>query len=656
MNRSIFRSESDRTASIIILVCFTIVAVGCVLGMSYLFEYNFYQAGNNGETAKSIAVQIYSLDDTEVAKDFYDCIVEKTDEYRIKYYREKFSPANSSYAFTVNDENGRVLLDSTQGSGISFDSVLASSSHTGRSVFNAYDEHGNIVLREINYAIIAEEQLIAKDKYSNAFRWIDIADSLKYFVFVVLFVSILIIVILLSVSTINAGVTDEETGEIIPGFVEKIPLDLCTLFLFGLFCVAWMIVGLTSAADVEMVLNNVVVVITCVAAVLILLTYLNTISVRVKMGRIYKNTVFYMIYRKFKRKTPRKVRKIFSDMSAFKKLIIGIVVFFLLEAAILSSIAYLGILRENVPSKDILILFIIIWGITRLIIIPLFAMIAINLYYVKEEGQRLAEGIIGDSVTEKLTISSIRAHGRNLDQIRKEINKAMAQELKSERLKSELITNVSHDLKTPITSIKNYVDFLQHRDLTEEERVKYTEVIARHTDKLSMLLNDLIEASQISSGSIDINLEKTSLNIMLEQTVEEFSMKLEQSELLPRVSIPENDVYIMGDGQWLWRIFSNLLNNACKYSVPGTDIEISLEKNNGKAIIEIANISKIDLKVEGDELFERFVRGDSSRHTDGNGLGLSIARSLAELQGGTMEISVDGEKFAAIISFNSLSR
>ncbi len=654
MNRNIFRSESDRTASIIILVCFTIVAVGCVLGMSYLFEYNFYQAGDNGETAKSIAVQIYSLDDTEVAKDFYDCIVEKTDEYRIKYYREKFSPENSSYAFTVNDENGRVLLDSTQGSGISFDSVVASSRHTGRSVFNAYDEHGNIVLREINYAIIAEEQLIAKDKYSNAFRWIEIADSLKYFVFVVLFVSILIIVILLSVSTINAGVTDEETGEIIPGFVEKIPLDLCTLFLFGLFCVAWMIVGLTSAADVEMVLNNVVVVITCVAAVLILLTYLNTISVRVKMGKIYKNTVFYMILRKFKRKTPRKFRKIFSDMSAFKKLIIGIVVFFLLEAAILSSIAYLGILRENVPSKDILILFIIVWGITRLIIIPVFAMIAINLYYVKEEGQRLAEGIIGDSVTEKLTISSIRAHGRNLDQIRKEINKAMEQELKSERLKSELITNVSHDLKTPITSIKNYVDFLQHKDLTEEERIKYTEVIARHTDKLSMLLNDLIEASQISSGSIDINLEKTSLNIMLEQTLEEFSMKLEQSELLPRVLMPENDVYIMGDGQWLWRIFSNLLNNACKYSIPGTDIEISLEEKNGKATIEIANTSKTDLNVEGEELFERFVRGDSSRHTDGNGLGLSIARSLAELQGGTMEISVDGERFAAIISFDSL--
>lgn len=639
---------------IVILFCLTIIAVGCILGMSYLFEYHFYVSGDNGETAKSVAVQIYSLDDSEKAKDFYNCVIQKNDEPRISYYREKFSPKNSSYAFTINDENGRVLLDSTTYSDSTFSQIYSNSAHTGKSVFYSYDENGQVALRELNYAIVNENEMNANDKYSSAFRWIDIANTLKYFIFFVLLVSVLIIIIILSTITINAGLSDTENGEIVLGFVDRIPLDICTLFVILLFCVAWMVIGLTSAADVDMVLNNFVVMITCVVAVFVIMTYLTTLSVRVKMGKFYKNTVIYKLIRKFKRKTPRKVRRLLSDLSAFKKLIIGIGVFFFVEAGILFAVAYFGILNQIMPTKDILILFIVAWAMTRLIIIPVFAMIAINLYYVKEEGERIAEGIMGEEVSDKLTISSIRAHGRNLDQIKKEINRALEQELKSEKLKSELITNVSHDLKTPLTSIKNYVDFLQRDDLSDEDRKKYTQIIARHTEKLSMLLSDLIEASQISSGSIEINLEKTNLNIMLEQTVEEFAVKLEQSELCPKVVLPENDVFVMGDGKWLWRIFANLLNNACKYSAPTTDVEICLEESDGKASVRISNISQAALNVEGDELFERFVRGDSSRHTEGNGLGLSIARSLAELQNGTMDVSVSGKIFTATLTFDAL--
>ena len=219
---------------------------------------------------------------------------------------------------------------------------------------------------------------------------------------------------------------------------------------------------------------------------------------------------------------------------------------------------------------------------------------------------------------------------------------------------TELITNVSHDIKTPLTSIKSYVDFLQRDNLSEKERKEYLEIVAKHTDKLAVLAKNLIEVSQITSGNIEVNREKTSLNIIVEQTIEEFALKLEQSELIPRIRMPENEVYIMGDGEWLWRIFSNLLNNACKYAAVGTDVEISLEENNGKAAVRIANISKSALRVEGDELFERFVRGDSSRHTEGNGLGLSIAKSLAELQGGSFDVTVDGDLFKVTVSFSAI--
>lgn len=654
--RNRFSSANDATAMIVLLFCMTIVAVGCILGITYLVEYGFYTDGDNGQTAKSVAVQIYSIDDSEMAKDYYNCIYEKSDEPLMNWYHEKFSPENSSYAFSITDVNGAVRLSSPQASGHSYETIANSSDYTGKQLFYAYNEKSEPELLVLNYAVSSGEDMIANDKYTQAFRWIDIADTLKFFVFVVLFIAVLIVIILLSLITINAGNTDEETGEIIPGAVEKVPLDVLTLCLISLFTVAWMIIGLTSAADVEMVLNNFVVMITCVAAVFVVMTYLTSLSVRVKMGKFYKNTVIYMTYRKFKRKTPRKVRRIFYDMSAFKKLIIGIVVFFLVEAAILIGIAYHGILKpEPVSADNVLLTFITIWAITRLVIIPIFAMIAINLHYVKEEGERIAEGIMGDSsIADKLTISSIRSHGKNLDMIKKEINRAMEQELKSEKLKSELITNVSHDLKTPLTSIKNYVDLLQREDLSDEDRKNYTKTIAKHTDKLSMLLSNLLEASQISSGNIEVNLEKTSLNIMLEQSIEEFSIKFMQSDLLPRVNMPEDDIYIMGDGQWLWRIFSNLLNNACKYAAADTDVEITLENRDGKATVEIANVSGAELNIEGEELFERFVRGDSSRHTEGNGLGLSIAKSLVELQGGTMNISVSGERFAVSIIFDAV--
>lgn len=653
------RATNDSSAFIILLIGLTIVVVGCFLGISYLFEYDFYDKDNNGETAKSIAVQIYSLDDCEKAEDFFRCTMESNSagtsvetekNYRLEYYEDYFSPTETNFVFAVFDTQGNFLWEPS--GGYSYMVARENSGYTGTSDFYITDGADGFVPLKINYAILIDDSQ-ANDRYKSAFDWIEVANSLKYFVFVVLFISILIIVILLSVMTINAGTTDPETGELILGFVDRIPLDVCTVVLIGFFAVAWMVMGLTTAADVEMVLNNLVVVITFVAFVMLLMTYLMTVSVRVKMGKFYKNTLVYMIYRRFKRKTPRKVRKAFGEMSFMLKLMLGISVYVVFEAIILIVMAYAGIFGEN--STNVFTMFLIIWGMTRLLIIPIFVLVAINLNYIKEEGERLAGGILDNSVTNKLSINAFKSHGKNLDQIRKEINKAMEQELKSERLRNELITNVSHDIKTPLTSIKSYVDFLQRDNLSEKERKEYLEIVAKHTDKLAVLAKNLIEVSQITSGNIEVKREKTSLNIIIEQTIEEFALKLEQSELMPRVIMPEKDVFIMGDGEWLWRIFSNLLNNACKYAAVGTDVEISLEENNGKAAVRIANISKSALNVEGDELFERFVRGDSSRHTEGNGLGLSIAKSLAELQGGSLDISVRGDTFVAVVIFDSIN-
>lgn len=654
MSKKKFRSSADSSALSILIIGLTIVIVGCFLGITYLFEYDFYDKDNNGETAKSVAVQIYSLDDCEKAKDFYKCtLVDKPyrDEYRLNYYSDYFSSAESNFIFAVYDMNGELQFEGQNG-GYTYDLAKDQTKYIGDSDFFSIDKNGNMVPLKLKYAVIINEESV-NDRYMSAFDWIDIADTLKYVAFVVLFIAILIMVILLCIITINAGVTDPETGEIIPGFIDKIPLDICTVAVILFFAVAMTVIGLTAAADVDMVLNNLVVVITFVTFVMLLMSYLTTVSVRFKMGKIYKNTIIYMIYRKFKRKTPRKVRKAFGEMSFFAKVILGISAYIIFEAAILAIMVRAGIYdREGANAFTI---FLVVWGMTRLLIIPIFVMVAINLNYIREEGERLAGGILDIGVTDKLSIAAFKSHAKNLDQIRKEINKAMEQELKSERLRNELITNVSHDIKTPLTSIKSYVEFLQRDNLTAEERREYLEIVAKHTQKLDVLAKNLIEVSQITSGNIEVKSEKTSLNIIIEQTIEEFAFKLEQSELLPRVRMPEEEIFVMGDGEWIWRIFSNLLNNACKYAAGGTDVEISLEENNGKAAVRIANISKSALNIEGDELIERFVRGDSSRHTEGNGLGLSIARSLAELQGGVLDISVKGDMFTAVVVFDSVS-
>ena len=648
------RSDTDRTSAIIILICMAMIAVGCVLGISYLVEYNFYEEGDGGKTAKTVAFQLYSLDDLEQAQDYYSCYYQDEDSYRLNYYRDRFSADRTNFRFYVTDNSEIVYYTNSKAGIESAKNEFASAQYSGSSSFFIYDEKGETIPLRINYYVSLSGDGTVSDKYSSAFRWIEIADSLKYSLFLALAVAAVVIVIMLSQITINAGLRENESGEVEPGFIDKIPFDICLLFLAAVWGIAWVIMGLTMAGDVGMVLNNVIIMILFVALILILMTFLQTLSVRVKMGKLYKNTLIYRAIRKFKRKTPRSIRKrIFKEMSFFKKICIGIALFIVAEAAILLTMVYLGIIGEVFAPMSVFGMFLVVWALSRLILIPIIAMIAINLNYIREEGQRLAEGVLGDEIASKLTIASFRAHGKNLDQIKKEINKAMEQEIKSERLKSELITNVSHDIKTPLTSIVSYVELLRREDTAPEEREKYLEILSRHTGNLNILLDELIEASKISSGNIEIELSKISMNIIIGQTVEEFADKLEKNSLLPRISMPDDDVYVMGDGRWIWRILSNLLNNACKYAVPETDVEITLEQKDGRAILSISNEAETEITVDAQELTERFVRGDSSRHTEGSGLGLSITKILAELQDAQLEVEVDdAQKFTAKLIFD----
>lgn len=233
---------------------------------------------------------------------------------------------------------------------------------------------------------------------------------------------------------------------------------------------------------------------------------------------------------------------------------------------------------------------------------------------------------------------------------------ALEEQMKSERLKSELITNVSHDLKTPLTSIINYVDLLKRKDLSPEEVNAYVEVLDRKSLRLKILIEDLFEASKMASGAVELDLRRIDVVSLLNQTLAEFGDTIEDVAPLLRVKIGKPHMYAYLDGNKTQRVFENLIGNARKYSLAGTRIYLSLEENEDRISFRIQNTSSYEIDFAAEELFERFKRADLSRHSEGSGLGLAIARSIVELQGGRIRIDIQGDQFNVLIDFPKQER
>ena len=216
---------------------------------------------------------------------------------------------------------------------------------------------------------------------------------------------------------------------------------------------------------------------------------------------------------------------------------------------------------------------------------------------------------------------------------------------RSERLKTELITNVSHDIKTPLTSIISYVDLLKTTDIQDPKALEYIAVLEKKSKRLAQLMVDLVEASKVTSGNVSVEMEPLNLGELIKQASGEFEARLEEKNIALLCRLPEEPVMVMADGRHMWRVLDNLFGNTVKYALEGTRVYVDLTVENGAAALVIKNISRDPLNIRPEELMERFVRGDQARHTEGSGLGLSIARSLMELQGGSMELAIDGDLF-----------
>ena len=231
---------------------------------------------------------------------------------------------------------------------------------------------------------------------------------------------------------------------------------------------------------------------------------------------------------------------------------------------------------------------------------------------------------------------------------------AINESLKSERLKTELITNVSHDIKTPLTSIINYVDLLKKENIQDEKVKEYIDILDKKSQRLKKLTEDLVEASKVSSGNVKLNLENINIKELFNQTTGEFKDRFEEKNLIIETTIPNDNIKINADSRYLYRIIENLFSNITKYALEGSRVYIDIIEKEKIVDISIKNISKDKLNISSDELMQRFVRGDKSRYTEGSGLGLSIAKSLTELQGGTFDIIIDGDLFKVHIIWSKV--
>ncbi len=491
-----------------------------------------------------------------------------------------------------------------------------------------------------------------KDAFSQGQRQFDFLYGYRITAPVLLGVCVLLLIVSVSFLLCQAGRRPGREGVTLR-WIDKIPLDL---ILAATICVMLVISALISEViyaiffnrrygeNFETALSLAGTTVIFVSGAMLLMAFFCTFATRVKAGNFWQNFLV--------------VRLLLWVLRLLRRgaLAVGRFLRDAFRAMSLTPRATLAVLAALFVELILMILFLTSWDHTIPFLLLLFYNLAIlflvvigarQMLALRDAGSKLAAGDLSFQLDTEKLYWDFKRHGDNLNAIAEGMNKAVEQRMKSERLKTELITNVSHDIKTPLTSIVNYVDLLQKPHSSEEE-AHYLEVLDRQAKRLKKLTEDLVEASKASTGNMQVSLAPTSVAELVSQAVEEYRGRLE-NEKLEAVTSLEPGLTVLADGRLLWRVLDNLLGNVVKYALPGTRVYVTAFRRGELVVIAVKNISRDALNIDADELMERFVRGDAARHSEGSGLGLNIAKSLTQLQHGEFRLTVDGDLFKAEI-------
>lgn len=620
-----------KLAAFIMIIVTAVITVVSVIAGTWALEDNFYFKDKEQVIEKYLRNLAISAGD-DALYCYKNDVVEENGNFYYKVYNVKESYLGGTYG-------------SAEGRGYYEYSFVYYFPQGHYPEFTGYEEPVSSHVGGKYYIVkcYIDKLFPIQDQFAFVGKGVGLLYDLRYGVWGIAVGAFVVTVLLFIFLLCSAGHRKGYEG-IVENKLDKIPFDIYSAVMLILVCIPFgLLTELNSSYWMEVIIGGCCLLIMGV----LIISYCMSVATRIKSGRIYKNTVCYKVCRwiwKVTKYAARGCMEIFRGFPLIWKLAVGMAIWYFVD--FITCIMCFSHSMGFEPADTL------VFGIIeKIILLPAIFIVALQLRKLQAAGERVAAGDISTKLETKGLFWDFKKHGENLNQISDGIGLAVEERMKSERMKTELITNVSHDIKTPLTSIINYVDLISKEDIKDAKLVEYVEVLDRQSHRLKKLIEDLVEASKAATGNLEVNLTPCEVGVLLTQTLGEYEQKLEDGNLQLITKQPENPVTIMADGRHLWRVFDNLMNNICKYAQPDTRVYLSVEEKNGRVQIAFKNISKYELDISSDELMERFVRGDESRNTEGNGLGLSIAKSLTELQNGTMTLSVDGDLFKVVLEF-----
>lgn len=632
-----------KIAALMLLLVFIITTAASLLGVAILFEDGAYSANT--------------------ATDFYDStLCGMVAEYHFQQLKENLrymgigdsellsDPDWAYYGDNTNvlfraqfykaDDDGNIaqvpykVLQNCDGEGISAEYEF--------STYAYPSEYENGYFDSMNVTLYIRAPLMDNGEgFTEAYFWFNFIHSHEVDVVLWFIASLLLFFAMLIFLLWGAGHKKGLEGIHLNWF-HRIPLDFLTAVL-GVAVVLLIAVAMMGFDFYNSYfwLQVAMMGLSALTALILIVLFLVTLSARIKGKKWWRNTLIYLwlwrglccICRRLKNGMVRFFRMLPLAWRA------------LLGFAALSIIGLMMYYNAFWNSSGFWLFMLLIFHLALAVGVVFFAG---QMRILEKGGQELARGNLEYKTRTEKMYWDFRRHGENLNRISEGMEKAVVERMKSEKFKTELITNVSHDIKTPLTSIINYVDLLKREDMSNDKTAEYIEVLDRQSARLKKLTEDLVEASKVSAGVVKAEKMPGDIRELLLQALGEYRERLENAGIDIVMGDPGQPLSVICDGRLMWRVFDNILSNICKYAQPGTRAFIDLETSGGYVKITFKNTSRDMLNITAEELMERFVRGDRARNTEGSGLGLSIARSLVELQGGSFELSLDGDLFKAI--------
>ena len=665
---NIIRKPLVKVTAFLLSVVLVVITGLTLLAFSYCSAESFYLTGSSGVYNSTMITGVLK---STAGNIFQKYIYEGKDSVL-----QRYPPTDTNLRFQLTPDEGEIVTNvSEDETGLQYSTwygwytldkygqmyyeSLESQPGVGEDYYlDGYLEDNELTMHTVTIRVAIADPLVKADQLSFLVRMYNTLFEIRYPLILVL-TGALILTVLSHILMFCGCGRRPGSDAVYPGWQEKIPLDvyICLfgfgiIFTFTLSASAWDSITYGGATDLyfSMMISGLFML---MGVILSELTACS-LAIRFKMHGWWKN----MLVVKLTVAVFRLLKKIWNRLFAGMLHTLGD--FFRTLPYVWRGVLPAGAVLLGQMLLTMLMMtgsgfWMFIWLLVDFVVLLMAGMLLSQMKRLLDAGKRMAGGDFDFRVDTEGMLHSFQEHGEDLNAISEGMVHAVDQKMRSERMKTELITNVSHDIKTPLTSIVNYADLLS-KEQPENERMRdYIEALSRQSSRLRKLIEDLVEASKASTGNLSVDLQPCELGVLIEQTAGEYQDRLEQNGLELVVEAPEQPVEVLADSRRIWRVLDNLMGNICKYALSGTRVYVTLEKDDC-ARLTLRNISRDRLGISADELMERFVRGDTSRSTEGSGLGLSIARSLMELQHGKLELKVDGDLFKVVLTLPLLDQ